>query len=208
MRTKKQIPFKVKRRFAVVVDGQTEFWYLQMLKRNERNIKVDIKPEIPQKKILSEQYAKVLELSDDYDKVFWILDFDVILSESANTKNNKRKPIDLFLEYKSALETKYRNITIIINQPCLEFWFLIHFEHTSAQFSNCESAIKQLRKHLPDYKKTERYFTKQDNDIYLKLKAQLPTAKSNSKKMTTFDKASPYSGLTEMYKLFEGAGVI
>ena len=208
MRNKRNIPIKVKPRFAVVVDGQTEFWYLQMLKRNERNIKVDIKPEIPQKKKLSEQYTKVLELSDDYDKVFWILDFDVILSESANAKNNKQKPIDLFLEYKSAIEAKYKNIAIIINQPCLEFWFLIHFEHIAAQFSNCESAIKKLKKHLTDYQKTERYFTKQDNDIYLKLKIQLPTAKSNSKKMASFDRASPYSGLTEMYKLFEGADII
>ena len=153
MRIKKKIPIKIKPRFAVVVDGKTEFWYLQMLKRNEKNIKVDIKPEIPQKKILSKQYAQVLELSKDYDQVFWILDFDVILSESAIIKGNQQKPIDLFLEYNNIIETKFENITIIINQPCLEFWFLLHFEHTGAEFSNCESAIKKLKKHLKDYEK-------------------------------------------------------
>ncbi len=36
--------------FAIVVDGETEMWYLQMLKRNERDIRVSIRPEIPNKK--------------------------------------------------------------------------------------------------------------------------------------------------------------
>ena len=50
--------------FAVVVDGETEAWYLQMLKRNERHIRVSIKPEIPAKKSLEDQYKLVCELSD------------------------------------------------------------------------------------------------------------------------------------------------
>ena len=40
--------------YAVVVDGETEIWYLQMLKRNERDIRVSIKPEIPNKKRINE----------------------------------------------------------------------------------------------------------------------------------------------------------
>ncbi|MBK6611319.1 MAG: hypothetical protein IPN25_04050 [Sphingobacteriales bacterium] len=48
--------------FAVVVDGETEVWYLQMLKRNERDIRVSIKPEIPNKKSVKEQYDLVCDL--------------------------------------------------------------------------------------------------------------------------------------------------
>lgn len=47
--------------YAFVVDGQTEVWYLQMLKRNERELKIDIKPELPNKKSLEEQYRLVEE---------------------------------------------------------------------------------------------------------------------------------------------------
>lgn len=45
--------------FAVVVEGETEFWYLQMLKRNENNIRVNIEPKIPQKKSLKQQHELV-----------------------------------------------------------------------------------------------------------------------------------------------------
>lgn len=60
MRNKRQIPFKGKPGFAIVIDGETEFWYLQMIKRNERYIKVDVKPEIPQKKNYQTNTQKLL----------------------------------------------------------------------------------------------------------------------------------------------------
>jgi hypothetical protein len=41
-----------------------------MLKRNERSANVNLKPELRQKKTLSEQYGQIIELSKDYDKVF------------------------------------------------------------------------------------------------------------------------------------------
>ena len=41
-----------KQSFAVVVDGETEYWYLQMLKQNEPDILFNITPKILQKKNL------------------------------------------------------------------------------------------------------------------------------------------------------------
>jgi hypothetical protein len=81
MRKTRKVPFANKTKFAAIVDGDCESWYLQMLRRNEKNIKVDLKPEIPQKKKLKEQYERVIEQSKHYDKVFWIVDFDVINSK-------------------------------------------------------------------------------------------------------------------------------
>lgn len=203
MRNKRQLPFQGGAKIAAVVDGETEFWYLQMIKRNEKDLKVHIKPEIPQKKKLSDQYSKVIELSKIYDKVLWIVDLDVILSESATAKRNQHKSIHKFMEYKSIITKKHNNVTIIINQPCLEFWLLIHFEYTSPQFANCGEAEKLLKKYLIDYTKSEKYFTKQDNDIYLKVREKLLDARKNSKKLNAFDIDNPYRGLSEMYKLFE-----
>lgn len=207
MRIKKKIPFKKKRKFAVVVDGETEFWYLQMLRRNEKSNIVDIKPEIPQKKKLTDQFERVLELAKYYDRVFWIIDLDVILNESAFAKRNQPKPIDILLRYKNKIKKNYKHVSILINQPCLEFWFLLHFENTAQQFVNCGEAEKRLKKHLTDYIKSEKYFTKQDNDIYLKLKAKLPDAISNSMNQDAFDMQNPYKGLTEMHKLFEAIDI-
>ena len=61
MRKRKNIP--TQQAFAVVVDSETEYWYLQMLKRNEPNILFDIMPKILQKKNVTQQYKLVTELS-------------------------------------------------------------------------------------------------------------------------------------------------
>ncbi|WP_057936326.1 hypothetical protein [Algoriphagus resistens] len=104
MRNKKNILSKGKPIVAVVVDGDTEAWYLNMLKRNHPDLLFQIKPEIPQKKSLSNQYDKVLSLSDDYDTVVWMIDMDVILKETREAKKGQPRPLDEFLKYKGLLD--------------------------------------------------------------------------------------------------------
>ena len=73
---------QTKQAFAVVVDGETEYWYLQMLKQNEPDVLFNITPKILQKKNINQQYELVTDLSEEeYDKVFWIVDLDVLLKE-------------------------------------------------------------------------------------------------------------------------------
>lgn len=50
MRNRRKIIRRIQPALAIVVDGDTEVWYLQMLKRNERDIRISIRPEIPNKK--------------------------------------------------------------------------------------------------------------------------------------------------------------
>ena len=52
MRQPSRIRTQVKPTFAVVVDGDTEVWYLQMLKRNEKQLRIEIEPKLPQRKVL------------------------------------------------------------------------------------------------------------------------------------------------------------
>jgi hypothetical protein len=132
--------------FAILVDGDTEFWYFQMLKRNERAMMINIEPKIPNKKRLSEQFAEVKILSKNYTKVFWIIDFDVVKKETQEAKKGTKTAMQSFLEYQKTIKNKYKNIEIIINNPCLEFWLLLHFETTSKDFDKCEYAEKQLKK--------------------------------------------------------------
>jgi hypothetical protein len=203
MRKNRTRHLKSKPTFAVVVDGDCEVWYLQMLKRNERSIVVNIEPKIPQRKRLSEQYENVIKLSEENTKVFWIIDFDVIASETKNAKAGDKQATQLFLEYRKGIAEKYKNILIIVNNPCLEFWFLLHYEATSKYFDTCEGAEKQLKKHLKDYEKTQKYFTKQDNDIYLRLKPNLSVALKNAKALKFFDTENPNKAMSEMQLFFE-----
>lgn len=203
MRKSNKIPFKAKPRFAIIVDGECEFWYINMIKRNERSIRVDLKPEIPQRKKLIELFNKVKELSNDYDKVFWIVDFDVILSESRVTKKGLKSSLQEFNEYQTEINNNFKNVVIIINNPCLEYWFLLHFESTTKFFDTCKSSEKALIKHLKDYEKTEKYYTKQDNDIYQKLKSQLKNACLNASKPNKFNSSNNYyTGISQMHLLF------
>lgn len=202
MRKIKSILKKGNPKFALVVDGQCEYWYIQMLKRNERSINVDLKPEIPQKKKLIDQYEKVIELSNDYDKVFWIIDFDVIKNETRLAKKGTKTTIQEFKEYCNKINNSYKNIIVIINNPCLEYWILLHFEQTSKYYETCDEVSKQLKKHLPEYNKSQSFHTKQDNDIYLRLKPFLSKAISNAERLSRFDFQNPDSGMSEMQLFF------
>jgi len=194
---------EIKPSFAFLVDGQTEICYLQMLKRNEKNLNINIHPQLPQNKKLNEQFEQINELARDYQKVFWIVDLDTILKETNETNNSKTKPIEEFKSYRAQIIQNYSNIEIIVNNPCLEIWFLLHYEKTSKCFEKCSKSINVLKTYLPDYVKKQVYLTKQNNDIYLKLKPNLKKAIENAKLLGEFDQNNIKKCLCEMYKIFE-----
>ena len=199
MRKGRNIP--TKQSFAVVVDGETEYWYLQMLKHNEPNIPFNIKPQILQKKNIDQQYDLVTALSEEeYDKVFWIVDLDVLLKEERE-KNNSTSSLQDFLNYCKSL-SKQEKIVVIVNNPCLEYWFLLHFQKTTKVFTACTGAEKQVRRHLKGYDKTKKFFTK-DNDIYKLLKPHLQTAINNATTLGTFDTYNHSKAMCEMPLLFK-----
>ena len=199
MRKGRNIP--TKQSFAVVVDGETEYWYLQMLKHNEPNIPFKIKPQILQKKNIDQQYELVTELSEEeYDKVFWIVDLDVLLKEERE-KRNSTSPLQQFLNYYKSL-SKQKKIVVIVNNPCLEYWFLLHFQKTNKVFTACTDAEKQVSQHLEGYEKTEKFF-KKDNDIYKQLKPYLQTARKNATALGSFDTYNHSKAMCEMPLLFQ-----
>ena len=205
MRKIKSVPVNCKQRYAFVGDGECESWYIQMLKRNERTINVNLEPKIPQRKKLSEQFEMVLDLSIYYDNVFWIIDFDVINSETRSSKKGDKTVLQECREYFDKIGSDNKKIKIIINNPCLEYWFLLHFEFTSKYLENCEKVVSYFKKYkdLSDYEKSKKYYTKEGCDIYLRLKQYLNNAITNSNKLAPFDFENPHSGLSQMQVLFE-----
>ena len=110
------------------------------------------------------------------------------------------------MKYKDKLSS-ITNVTVIINQPCIEFWLLLHFEFTQAPFNDCARAERRPRKYITDYAKTQKYYTKEGGDIYLKLKEKLPTAIGRSKTFSEFDPENPDRGHSGMHKFFEILGL-
>ena len=191
-----------KQSFAVVVDGETEYWYLQMLKQNEPDVLFNITPKILQKKNINQQYELVTDLSEEeYDKVFWIVDLDVLLKEEREKKNSTSS-LQKFLSYWHQL-SKQDKVVVIVNNPCLEYWFLLHFQKTNKVFIACTDAEKQVSQHLQGYEKTEKFFKKSNNDIYKQLKPYLQTAVSNATALGTFDAKDYSKAKCEMPLLFQ-----
>lgn len=150
---------KPKQVYLIVVDGQTEKWYFQLMKQHE-NLNIDIKPELSPKKQISEQFEYVREMARIYDKVFWILDFDTVLKEDKETKKGTKSKATEFNEYKSFLENNFDNVAVFINSPCLEFWYLLHYKYSAKHYSTCNTVVKQIKSWnlLHNYKKTEKYY--------------------------------------------------
>lgn len=178
--------------FLIIVDGETEKWYLEMLKTSISHPRINIKPELPKKKALYQIEKMIIDNSKDYDKIIWIVDYDEIIH---NRHEQKFQNIQQTL-------SKLQNVEILINNPCLEFWFLLHFCDTSKFFPNCKTAEKELKKHLNDYEKTQAYFKNNRSNIYEKLKPFKNKAIQRAKKIETnpFNSSPPKA---QLYKLFD-----
>ncbi|PZF74744.1 hypothetical protein DN068_00670 [Taibaiella soli] len=130
-------------------------------------------------------------VAEGYDKVFWIIDMDVIVDQ--------KKQLNTFLEYKANCPA---NVVVIMNHPCLEYWLLCHFEYCNAPFRKCGEAGKRLEHYLTGYEKSEKFYKRPDNDIYKRLKGELDKARERSKDKE-FNPDSPFQGFSQMHKLFD-----
>lgn len=128
-----------------------------------------------------------LDLSLD-DKAFCIFDTD--------TKLEKNVQIEAAIKM-----SKKNNIIPIVSSPCVELWFLLHYEYTTAMVSSNE-VIERLKRYYPKYEK--------NCNIYPDIKDKTNKAIDNSKKLEKYQKqnnrklqtveANPY---TEIYKIVE-----
>ncbi len=200
---------KGKLSFSIIVDGETEVWYFQMMKKHEKLPRIDIYPEVPKKKHLEEQYKAVKEKAAIYDKVIWIIDIDTLLKEDKERKVSKHPALTKLRYYIASLNKEFGGIVeVVFNNPCLEFWFLLHYVEKGKYYSDCSSVIKDLRsKFITDYKKTERYFKKKNNDIYLRLSSYQHNAKINALKLGRFNFDEPERSKAEMYRVLDIIGI-
>lgn len=180
--------------YAFITDGQTEVWYLNQMKMAEQ-LTIDIRPEMPEGKTLADMYNEVLDKAEHYDMVFWIVDADVVIKEG-----NQHELALCF----DAL-TRLNNVVTIVNTPCLEYWYLLHYKDTNRYFAKYDELYVELKKCLPDYEKNHRYYYS-GKGLYCKLKGLLGTAKDNSKKHP-LDLENLESGVSEMWKIFDSLGI-
>ena len=209
---------KLNNTIAVIVDGKDEKWYIEMIKQQYQSQcpslkNVRIEPDLPQEKKMEELFNLAeTKHSEGYKQVVLIIDLD---TTNSNPKEFQKFEV-LYKRYEdikkgiltgrqASKNNWMRDLTLIINNPCLEYWYIIHFQFTNRFFDGFEELKPLLQKYLPDYEKSEKYY-KGNPDIYTRLGSAkgLAEARKNAKKFSPFDfKTCQTSGITEMDKLFD-----
>jgi len=204
-----------KESIAVVVDGKDEKWYFEKVKAHYpcnalRFIK--IKPELPRKKKVQELFDFAHQkLDEEYTFVILLFDMDVPLKD--NTEFNKFKELyEKYLGVKGKTlvgrqRIKYawmEKLLVIINNPCLEFWYLLHFGRTSKYYADYENLRSDLRKipEMSQYEKSEAYYNHYP-DIYVRLDRNngLANARINASPFNI--ERSREEGCSEMSQVFD-----
>ncbi|GAB4178375.1 MAG: hypothetical protein Kow00108_14150 [Calditrichia bacterium] len=190
MKNRKRRNRKLRRAISIIVEGKTELWYFQLMKEAEKEdlYTIDIKPKLPQKMALDAQFNLVTEDCELFDYVFWVIDLDQIIHNHLTQK---------LQDYRQKLKD---NAFILINNPCLEFWFLLHFQNTGKHYSKCSRVITDLRKHITNYQKTEKFF--KTNNVYKIFKPYQEKAIERAKRLSKQATSLP-SPKAEIYKIFE-----
>ena len=186
---------KQKSKILIAVEGnnKTEKIYFNNFEDSKKNFDIsyargnDTDPLKLVQMLIKEIKDNDLDLLDD-DMAFCIFDTDI--------DPNKNKVIDNAIK----LANK-NNIKIITSSPCIELWFLLHYEYSTASMSNDE-VIKKLKNYYPKYKK--------NINIYPDIKDKMDIAIKNAKKLERYQKdnnvkigtvkANPS---TEIYKIIE-----
>ena len=132
---------------VVIVDGADEKWYLEKVKENYRPEilgKIKIEPDLVQKKKVSNLFSEAkTRIERGCSKVILVLDFDEIVKDGRELKE--------FKEWYSIYQTMKTNtiknyawmekLVLIINSPCIEYWFLLHFRKTTILYNRSMPAL-------------------------------------------------------------------
>lgn len=213
---RKIVPRKLNNTIAVIVDGKDEKWYIEVMKEHYpcnsiKSIRID--PALPQKKKIQELFDLAeSKCNEGFVHVFLMVDMDVPNCDSGEFqkfKNIYEKYVGVKSnELQGRQLSKYKwmhNLTIIINNPCLEYWHLIHFKTTNKYYRSYNEMKNDLLKYLPGYEKSERYY-KESPDIFMRLGELqgLSVARGNAQKICPFDiRLCKEAGSSEMDKLFD-----
>lgn len=197
---------KLNNTIAVIADGQTEKWYLERVKIHYpcdalKNTKIE--PQLPQKKQITELFCMAkTKIEEGYPKVILLVDFDEVLSNAEEYREFR----NLYQEYsKDNHDNWMNNLLLIVNNPCLEYWYLLHFKKTGKFYNNYNEMEEELHKYLPNYSKSRKYYCGMP-DIYTRLGDNdgLTNARNNATSINPFDiKTCKEKGISEMSILFD-----
>ena len=186
---------RVRKSIAIIGEGLTEYRYVDDLRTTER-YRFSLVPGIPKHPDIDDIVRLAQErVSAGYDYVLCLIDMDVI-------EGNHDK-----MEHYRALKNDNPQIIFVESSPCTEYWFLMHFMPgpSSKEYANYDAVAQELKKHIPNYDKTEAFFNKTHIYRELKEKGDKERAIGLSRDLDELRTKEPevYKSYSQMYKLFD-----
>lgn len=187
----------MKKSIAIIGEGETEWFYFESL-RIARRYPFKLSPGFPQHADIEhiQKLAKA-KLVEHYDYVVCLIDMDRLYEKPAEMQK--------YQSFKNRKEN--HDIMFIETCPCTEFWFLLHFlpDNTVRRYQNYDQLIPELRKYIPGYEKTKRYFIKTKLYDFLVANGNLDRAKANAERLSLMSKTSIKDRIaySEIQKVFE-----
>ncbi len=197
--------------YFVVVEGDTEQWYLRLF-QHYYNLKMTIEPKLSGNSI-KQQFKNVIDAcGKGYKHVFWIVDFDTVNKENREARS-KNKSVNDFKSYcqKVLMNLDLKDkITIIVNNPCFEYWYYLHKnQFVSKYYQTYSELLVDLKKFQIDNRLFEQYSkSKRDysTGLFTKLLPFLKQMDFERLNHFDFDECQSKS-VSEMYKLWQFLGI-
>ncbi|MBR1543102.1 MAG: RloB domain-containing protein [Bacteroidaceae bacterium] len=173
----------------------TEYRYVDDIRTTER-YRFSLAPGIPKHSDVDDIVRLAQErLRAGYDYVLCLIDMDVI--ESSHEK----------MEHYRTLKRENPDIIFVESSPCTEYWFLMHYMPgpSSKEYADYDAVAQALKRHIPDYDKTETFFNKTHIYRELKEKGDMARAIEISRELEALRVREPevYRSYSQMYKLFD-----
>ncbi len=193
--TRRTVSRRARKSIAIIGEGLTEYRYVDDLRTTER-YRFSLVPGIPKHSDIDDIVRLARErVSAGYDYVLCLIDMDVI-------EGNRDK-----MEHYRALKNDNPKIIFVESSPCTEYWFLMHFMPgpSSKEYANYEAVAQELKRHIPNYDKTEAFFNKTHIYRELKEKGDMVRAIGLSRDLDELRAKEPevYKSYSQMYKLFD-----
>ena len=193
--SRRTVSRRVRKSIAIIGEGMTEYRYVDDLRTTER-YRFSLVPGIPKHSDIDDIVRLARErVSAGYDYVLCLIDMDVI-------EGNRDK-----MEHYRALKNDNPKIIFVESSPCTEYWFLMHFMPgpSSKEYANYDAVAQELKKHIPNYDKTEAFFNKTHIYRELKEKGDMVRAIGLSRDLDELRAKEPevYKSYSQMYKLFD-----
>lgn len=191
----KMVNRKERNSIAIIGEGLTEYRYVDDLRTTER-YRFSLVPGIPKHPDIDDIVRLAKErVRTGYNYVLCLIDMDVI-------EDNQDK-----IEHYKALKKENPKIIFVESSPCTEYWFLMHYMPvpSSKEYADYNAVVQELKKHIPDYDKTEAFFNKFHIYRVLKEKGDMDRAIALSRELDELRVKEPevYRSYSQMYKLFD-----